>query len=238
MAQEVLLPKLGLTMEEGTIVEWVAKTGDVVSNGDVLLRISTDKVDAEVEAEGSGRFQPVADEGATLPPGALIAWLLEGDEQPPDAPSSAGVAALQSPAADDVGELQLTAPERSGPVHRDGRVLASPNARRVAAEHSVDLETLRGTGPGGRIVSEDVEEALAHAAAQPAAAPAPAAQAHRAGTVVSPLVRRDAAASGVDLSRLRGSGLGGRIRRADVTAAAAGIPPEAAVPAHAAVPAP
>src|SRR5215213_5585433 len=141
MAQEVLLPKLGLTMEEGTIVEWVAKPGQVVQNGDVLLVISTDKVDTEVEAEGSGRFQPVADEGATLPPGALIAWLLQDDEQPPDHPSSAAVAALQSPAADDVGELQLTGTPAAtaAPATGDGRLLASPNARRVAAEHGFDL---------------------------------------------------------------------------------------------------
>src|SRR5215218_790964 len=103
-------------MEEGTIVEWIAQAGDVVKNGDILLRISTDKVDAEVEAEGSGRFQPVADEGATLPPGALIAWLLEGDEQPPDGPPGAAVAALQSPAADDVGELNLVGPAASSPA--------------------------------------------------------------------------------------------------------------------------
>src|SRR5215212_11697337 len=171
-------------MEEGTIVEWIAQAGDVVKNGDILLRISTDKVDAEVEAEGSGRFQPVADEGATLPPGALIAWLLDGDEQPPDSAPDAAVAALQSPAADDVGELQLTAPAPRGPVRQDGRLLASPNARRVAAERGIDLETLRGTGPGGRIVSEDVEEA----AAQQPAAPAPvAAEAEPPGRVVSPL---------------------------------------------------
>ena len=77
MAQEVLLPKLGLTMEEGTIVEWVAKPGDVVKNGDVLLILGTDKVDAEVEAEGDGRFEPVVAAGTSHPPGALIAWLLQ-----------------------------------------------------------------------------------------------------------------------------------------------------------------
>ncbi|MGY1616072.1 dihydrolipoamide acetyltransferase family protein [Geodermatophilus sp. SYSU D00691] len=225
MAQEVLLPKLGLTMEEGTIVEWVAKAGDVVKNGDVLLRLATDKVDAEVEAEGEGRFQPVVDEGTTLPPGALIAWLLEGDEQPPAAPSPAKVAAQESPAAGDVGELQLTGPASAAAVPA-GRLLASPNAKRVAAEHGVDLTTLRGTGPGGRIVSEDVEDALAAArAAAPPPVPPPAAP---AGGVVSPLVRRHAQASGVDLSQVRGSGLGGRIRRADVTAAAAVAPPQPA----------
>src|SRR5829696_8535231 len=73
-------------MEEGTIIEWVAQPGDVVKSGDVLLILGTDKVDAEVEAEGEGRFEPVVATGATLPPGALIAWLLQGDEQPPEHP--------------------------------------------------------------------------------------------------------------------------------------------------------
>src|SRR5688572_21408531 len=161
-------------MEEGTIVEWIAKAGDVVKSGDVLLRIGTDKVDAEVEAEGEGRFEPVVAEGTTLPPGALIAWLLQGDEQPPDHPSEAKVAAQASPAAGDVGELQLTGPAATlGTAAPQGRLLASPNAKRVAAEHGIDLRTLRGTGPGGRIVSEDVEEALAAAPVPP---PAPAAE--------------------------------------------------------------
>lgn len=239
MAQEVLLPKLGLTMEEGTIVEWVAKPGDVVKPGDVLLLLGTDKVDAEVEAEGTGRFEPVVDAGMTLPPGALIAWLLDGDEQPPaGGPSQAAVAEQAAPAAGDVGELQLTGPAASldgapggagatGGASGGGRLIASPNAKRIAREQGVDLRTLRGTGPGGRIVSEDVEEALAAAAAapQPAAASAPAAApaADAGRPLVSPLVRRHASALGVDLGQVRGSGLGGRIRKADVAAAAATV---------------
>src|SRR5437763_11287640 len=144
-------------MEEGTIIEWVAKAGDVVKSGDVLLRLGTDKVDAEVEAEGEGRFEPVVAEGTTLPPGALIAWLLQGDERPPDRPSDAAVAAQAAPAAGDVGELQLTGPAAAAPAAaaaaaaaaaENGRLLASPNAKRVAAERGVDLRTVHGTGPG------------------------------------------------------------------------------------------
>jgi pyruvate dehydrogenase E2 component (dihydrolipoamide acetyltransferase) len=197
VAQKVLLPKLGLTMEEGTILEWVAKPGDIVRHGDVLLRIGTDKVDADVEAEGEGRFEPVVAEGVTLPPGALIGWLLDGDERPP---------------------VQSTG----------GRLLASPNAKRVAAAYGIDLSALTGTGPGGRIVSEDVEDALA--AAQPGFAGAGQGDTARvesergpAAVSASPLVRRDAAAHGVDLSQVAGSGPGGRILRADVVAAAATV---------------
>lgn len=222
MAQEVLLPKLGLTMEEGTIVEWVAKSGDVVRSGDVLLRLATDKVDVDVEAEGDGRFEPVAPEGATLPPGALIAWLLSGDEQPPAPPSDAAVAMHAAPAASDVGEVQLVPPAPPADAVGGARLLASPNAKRVAKLHGVDLGNVRGTGPGGRIVSEDVEDVLA-------AQPVPVAPAVAAGgpmdepsprLFVSPLVRKHAEEQGVDLHSIRGSGLGGRIRRADIDAAA------------------
>jgi pyruvate/2-oxoglutarate dehydrogenase complex dihydrolipoamide acyltransferase (E2) component len=219
VAREVVLPKLGLTMEEGTIIEWVAKAGEVVRNGDVLLRIATDKVDADVEAEDEGRLSPVVEEGATVPTGALIAWLLQDDEEPParvDAPP---------PAADDVGELQLVGPAGPPPAP-EGRLRASPNAKRIAAERGVDLRTLRGTGPGGRIVSEDVEDALSAAPERVAPVPGP-------GTV-SPLVRRLAAAAGVDLHQVQGTGPGGRIRREDVAAAAAPAAP-AAVPEPAAV---
>jgi pyruvate/2-oxoglutarate dehydrogenase complex dihydrolipoamide acyltransferase (E2) component len=231
VAQEVLLPKLGLTMEEGTILEWVAQSGDVVRTGDILLRLATDKVDVDVEAEGEGRFEPVVSVGATLPPGALIAWLLTGDEQPPAGPSDAAVAAVAAPAALDVGELQLVAPATA--VRNGGRLLASPNARRVAKEHGVDLTSLRGTGPGGRILSEDVDDALAAAAQSPLtpAAEPVAGEEASPGSFVSPLVRRHAADSGVDLSRVRGTGLGGRIRRADVDEAAAVAPAAAPTPA-------
>lgn len=213
MAQEVLLPKLGLTMEEGTIIEWVAKSGDVVRTGDVLLRLETDKVDVEVEAEGEGRFEPIVPEGTTLPPGALIAWLLNGDEQPP---AGAPVDAVAG-----------------------ARLLASPNAKRVAKLHGVDLGKVRGTGPGGRIVSEDVEDVIA-------AQPAPVAEAVPAAEQVgepllfaSPLVRRHAEDQGVDLRSIRGTGLGGRIRRADIeAAAAAATAPMDAAPAAAAPAAP
>jgi pyruvate dehydrogenase E2 component (dihydrolipoyllysine-residue acetyltransferase) len=233
VAQEVLLPKLGLTMEEGTIIEWVAKAGDVVKSGDVLLILGTDKVDAEVEAEGEGRFEPIVAKGATLPPGALIAWLLQGDEQPPERSAEVAVTAPAAPALRDVGELQLTSPATPLSEEPAGRLAASPNAKRIAKERGVDLRALRGTGPGGRILSEDVEEALAAGTTAPAA-PAPVEEQTRAPA--SPLVRRHAVALGVDLSQVRGSGLGGRIRRADVAAAAAGAEqPAVAAPVAAAV---
>ncbi len=199
MAVEVLLPKLGLTMREGTIEEWLVAPGDQVRPGDPILRLATDKVDVEVEAEGAGQFQPVVEAGTTLEPGTLIGWLLAPGEQ------------AQAPG----GPAQAAeGPEPNG----TRRLLASPNARRAARRIGLDLSTLKGSGPGGRIVSEDVEEALA--APSDSASAEPGTTAPEQGAPIGPLLRRDARALGVDLSEVRGTGPGGTIRREDVAAAA------------------
>ncbi|MFJ9005726.1 2-oxo acid dehydrogenase subunit E2 [Streptomyces canus] len=222
MAVEVLLPKIGLTMQEGTIDEWLVPTGAAVMEGDALLRLATDKVDVDVEAEAGGLFHPVVAAGATVPAGALIGWLLAEGEQPPgagEAPTPAGTGSsgtdtepVVTPAA--AGAVMPSAPSLNGAAGTGGRLLASPNARRVAAEARVGLTGVRGTGPGGRIVSEDVEEHLLTAAASPVE---PRSVDHQV-LPVSPLVRRLAKERGIDLADVRGSGAGGRIRRADLDA--------------------
>lgn len=204
MAIEILLPKLGLTMEEGTVDEWLLADGDRVVVGTPLLRLATDKIDVDVEAEGEGVLARAVPDGATLPPGALLGWLLaEGEDRPAGGTSA-------SPAA---APAQATAPAEAAvrPMQSVGsgeRDFVSPNARRVAAELGVDVTSLHGTGPGGRVVSEDVEEA---------AALAPAASAP--GRVVSPLARRDARDGGVDVTAIVTDD--GVVRRSDVRAAAA-----------------
>ena len=195
MAVEVLIPKLGLTMEYGLIEEWLVEPGTPVKPGDPLLRLATDKVDVEVEAEGSGLFHPAVEPGAELPPGALIGWLLEAGEAPPGA--QAGQAPPAAPAS-------------------NGRLFSSPNARRVARERGLDITQLTGTGPGGRIITADVLDATTAPQAQTTQQTALAA---RTGAV-SPLVRRDAAAAGVDLAAVTGTGPGGKILRSDIAAAA------------------
>ncbi len=213
MAVQVLLPKLGLTMESGLIEEWLVSAGTKVKVGDPLLRLATDKVDVEVEAEGEGLFHPVVDAGADLPPGTLIGWLLADGEEPPNGGSAPSAAAAAPEAAPEAAPAAATVPVVGEPgaltpPTREGRLFASPNARRVARERGVDVAALRGTGPNGRVVTADVLEA------PPAAAGGPG------PSVGSPLVRRAAAEAGVDLGSVTASGPGGRIRRSDVTAAA------------------
>ena len=209
MATEVLIPKLGLTMEYGLIEEWLVAPGTAVEPGDPLLRLATDKVDVEVEAEGSGLFHPVVESGAELPPGALIGWLLEAGEELP-------------------GAVAGTPPAQQAPAPA-GRLFSSPNARRIARERGIDFTRLNGTGPGGRIITADVLDAAAAQPTPPAAqqtppaAPATPAAGPRS---VTPLVRRDAAAAGVDLTAVVGTGPGGKILRSDVAAAAARPAPE------------
>jgi pyruvate dehydrogenase E2 component (dihydrolipoamide acetyltransferase) len=224
VAVEILLPKLGLTMETGLIEEWLVPPGTPVKPGDPLLRLATDKVDVEVEAEGAGLFHPAVESGTELPPGALIGWLLEAGEEIPS-----GAAAVEAPPPPAVpAEAETPVVSEPGALTRPartGRLFASPNARRVARERGVDVERLNGTGPGGRIITADVLDAVA--AAPDVAGPAPA--------FGSPLVRRAAAAAGVDLGAVVATGPGGTVRRSDVLAAAATQPPgDGAAPAAAA----
>ena len=203
MAVEVLIPKLGLTMEYGLIEEWLVAPGTPVKPGDPLLRLATDKVDVEVEAEASGLFHPAVESGAELPPGALIGWLLEAGEAPPGAPAT--TPAETPPEAQTAEGAQTTQ-----------RLFSSPNARRVARERGLDITQLTGTGPGGRIITADVLDATTAPQTQTTQQTALAA---RTGAI-SPLVRRDAAAAGVDLAAVTGTGPGGKILRSDIAAAA------------------
>ena len=156
MSTEFIMPKLGLTMEEGTILEWLVEDGAEITAGMPVLRIETDKVESDVESPASGRFHRLGTQGEAYPCGALIGYLLADGEEIPvsTSPTSATPAVTASPTS--------SAPPTSAPissVQRQGRQFASPNARRVAEELGIDINTVIGTGPDGRVVSEDVEEA-------------------------------------------------------------------------------
>jgi len=212
VAIEVLLPKLGLTMETGLIEEWLVTAGTLVQPGEPLMRLATDKVEVDVEAEAAGLFHPAVAQGSELPPGALVGWLLAEGEAVPA--TSAAAPSAPTAAPHPAEPVVAAEPGALTPPTQTGRQFVSPNARRVARERGVDVTQLRGTGPSGRVITADVIDALE----QPAVA-ASAAQA-QGPSVVSPLVRRDAVAAGVDLGAVP-AGPGGKIRRADVIAAAA-----------------
>jgi len=180
VASEVKLPRLGQGMESGTIVKWLKSEGERVEKGDPLYELDTDKVTQEVEAEASGVLLKIAIPEGEVPVGRTIAVIGEegeqvelsengASEQPPPA-AETEVQTVETPAREaetaSIGE-PVTA-QRDG-----GRVKASPLARRIARERGIDLASLRGTGPEGRIVAEDVERAGVSAPAAAAPAPAP-----------------------------------------------------------------
>jgi pyruvate dehydrogenase E2 component (dihydrolipoamide acetyltransferase) len=191
MPVAILMPSLSPTMTEGTIAKWRKKVGDEVAPGDVVAEIETDKATMELEAAEGGRLGTLLFEEGTagIPVNQPIALLLgEGEDEsaleaaerrqapaaprapvPPAAPPAPRPAATP-PRAPAVKAVQQAAKR----VERAGRVFASPLARRIAAERGIDLTLLRGSGPRGRIVVRDVEQAQAGPAVAPAMATAPA----------------------------------------------------------------
>lgn len=191
MAVKVLMPKGSDTMTEGKVLKWLKKEGDQVSTGDSLLEIETDKVDMEVEAMGNGVLRKVVvNAGQVVPVGALLAVIAKPDEdiaalmkgdgakapgtapaaQPPTAPPPAkeAVATPLSPppapplaAGGSIPAVAPGTPPSPQQISAGGRLLASPLARKMAREMGLDLVRLTGTGPGGRIIRQDVERAAA-----------------------------------------------------------------------------
>ena len=173
MASEVKLPRLGQGMESGTIVKWLKAEGDPVEKGEPLYELDTDKVTQEVEAEASGLLLKIAVLEGEVPVGRTIAVIGEAGENVPEVAAEPEPAAETEPEAEPQQEDGRPAEQEQWPVvSTGGLVKASPLARRIARERGIELASLRGTGPEGRIVAEDVERAEAGAPA-PTAAPAP-----------------------------------------------------------------
>ena len=177
MATDVTLPRLGQGMESGTIVKWLKSEGDRVEKGEPLYELDTDKVTQEVEADASGVLLRIAvaegevEVGRTIgvigqPGEAVDADGAGGRAESPDGASASGSTRVEAP-VDEAREVVADQPQVEA---RGGRVKASPLARRIARERGVDLSVVRGTGPDGRIVAEDVERA---GVAGPASAPTP-----------------------------------------------------------------
>src|SRR5438034_5666373 len=176
VATEVKLPRLGQGMESGTIVRWLKSEGEPVEKGEPLYELDTDKVTQEVEADASGVLLRIAVQEGEVEVGHTIAVIgKEGESVPDEAPAPEEPAKPEAkPEAPAPQTLQQTVARTDG---RDGgRIKASPLARRIARERRIELSSLKGTGPEGRIVAEDVERAAASGGAATAArwaAPAP-----------------------------------------------------------------
>ena len=198
MAYEILMPKLGLTMTEGTVEEWKFREGDYVKKGDALFSVSTDKLTNDVESEAEGVLLKILlPAGETAPCKAVVGYLgQEGESVPGGAKPDEGTAAPQTetaPAAKPAYE------RRSGEP-----VIASPAAKKLAREKHIELSLVEGTGPKGRITLEDVEKFLKAEAEKPL-------------VKTSPTAAKLAAELGVDTTTL---GVEGRVMKADVLAAA------------------
>ena len=173
MAYEVLMPQLGLTMEEGTVSQWIKHEGDEVKTGDVIVEITTDKLTNEVASEHDGvMLKIVAQEGEDIPVKGLLCYIGQPGEAVGDAPAAPAAV----PAAAEAAPAAAAPAAAPAPVAAANgkRIRISPLARKTAAKMGVDYSGIAGTGPSGRIVVKDI---LAAAEAQknaPAAAPAAA----------------------------------------------------------------
>jgi len=171
VANEVKLPRLGQGMEAGTVTKWLKSEGDTVEKGEPLFEVDTDKVTQEVESDFSGVLLKIALQEGEAPVGQTIAWIGDAGEEVAEARPAESRPAPQREQVSDTEKVSDTvsapSPARST---TNGRVKASPLARRLARERGIDLASLQGTGPEGRIVAKDVEGAQARPPA-PAAAP-------------------------------------------------------------------
>ena len=212
LATLMVMPQRGYDMHEGKVVRWLKKEGEEVIRGEVIAEIETDKATVDYEAYTGGVMAKiVAEVGATIPVGQLIAVITApGEAIPEDILTDVALAeSADSPAA---ATVDAPAPAADAAAD-DGEVRASPLARRLANERGIDLSTLNGTGPGGRITEADIPAQGAPAAAV------------NGYVKASPLAKRLARERGIDLSTLTGTGPGGRITEVDV--------PEHAAPAAA-----
>lgn len=224
MAYEIIMPKAGMAMETGTVIQWFKSVGEYVESGEPLLEIETDKVSMEVEAEVSGYLlSTLREPGEVVPVIETIGYLGEKGETPPaasaatDAPTEAAEDEKPREASSrETGDTEshtaegtTEAPRHSVPtVSAEGRIPATPAAKRLAGERGVDLSTVTASGAHGEVRLRDVESA-AQGRGTPAAA--------------SPLARKVAEGEGLNLSDLEGSGPGGRVMRRDVVKAFAGM---------------
>ncbi len=238
MATEIIMPKAGMAMETGTIIEWKVEVGDRIEVGDEILEIETDKVAMPVEAETAGYLLGILhDAGDVVPVTHTIGWIgTEGENAPEAAAAGPSPASpVDTPAVETTARTTVIPTSERARAAADaattgteslaesveGRTKATPAARRRAAELAVDIAGVMPSGPAGEVRLVDIEAV------------------ERRSSPATPLARTEADQAGIDLTAVRGSGPGGRILRRDVveqgsvlarSTTAAPSPPAAAAP--------
>ena len=210
------MPALSSTMTEGKIVEWLKQPGDKVARGESVLVVESDKADMDVESFQDGYLAAVLmPAGSTAPVGETIGLIVETEAEiadaqakAPSAPAAASApapapaptpAAVQAPAPTPApAPAPVAAPAPSAPVVNNGRIVASPRAKKLASQMGVDLATVRGSGPHGRIQAEDVEQASGQPISVPRVAEGTASAASAAG---APAAAAPAAPAGNSFGR-------------------------------------
>jgi pyruvate dehydrogenase E2 component (dihydrolipoamide acetyltransferase) len=221
MATEIVMPRLGWTMEEGVLAEWLKHDGDTVNVGEIIFTVESDKALNEVEAFESGILRIPPDSpppGTTVKVGGLLAYLVQPGEPAPFETTGAAGIKYESKAVQAAPSVRISSAiaQVSSETNRRTFPAISPRARRVAQELGVDWTTLQGSGSTGRIIERDVRAAEQRPDVTPAA--------ETSGAVpleISPVARRAAQELGVDLAELAAQFPGKRISREDVERAAA-----------------
>lgn len=199
MATEVVMPKLGATMEEGTIVTWLVQVGDVVEEGDAIAEVQTDKIVLEIEAETAGvLLKTLYDEGSVVKVQEVVAYLGEEGESAEDLESKSASADSQ-PVEEQNQTHDEVATTIEAPAERENKMRRTPAARKLAEVNQIDLRNITGSGPLGRIHKMDVENFLAEDSKK-----------------ITPLAKKMADDQGIDYKNIAGSGPNGKILKADL----------------------
>lgn len=200
MATEVVMPRMGLTMEEGTVVSWHKRVGDPIKSGEVLLEIETDKVTTEIEANADGYLGEILiEEGISVPIGTPIATIIAEGEDVPIRSRSTSIQTNTQPVTTSLATSAISGDQTT----RNNDLRASPAARRAARELGFDLTLLEGKGPLGRILESDVRRALE-------------AKQSSSEKRITPVAARMAAELGINIEQIAGSGPRGAIRKTDL----------------------
>ena len=238
MAIEIVMPRLGWTMEEGIFGEWLKKDGEEVKSGDLLFTVESDKATQEVETFDNGILRIPPDgprTGDVIPVGGRMGYIVKPGEAVPF--ETKAVEPAQAAPQPTNGAPQPTAAPSPAPMARKAAGILptiSPRARRIAAELGVEWAQLAGSGRTGRIVERDIRAAHAQQAQAPVAPALPATKTPApAFAQVSPVAQRMAQAAGLDLAEVAAQKPGQRIQRQDVEAAIAARDAQPSVPSAA-----